>query len=139
MRKRYGIVIMLLLVATSLFARGHGETVENEMLIDVDRLEALIGESRITILDIRDQASYRKGHIPGAELLTLVEIEQRGTLYIDLGNPIVTYCSCPAEESSLSAALKLRDLGADTIYVLLGGYAAWEGKRNPIVTGSNPN
>jgi rhodanese-related sulfurtransferase len=136
MRPRQLLALVLALPLSVLYAGGRSEP--NELVIDIERFESLLENSNITILDIRDNASYLKGHIPGAMLLPLQEVETRGNEFIDIGNPIVTYCSCPAEESSLSAALKLQELGAASVYVLQGGYNGWIRDRKDVVTGSSP-
>ena len=55
----------------------------------------------------------------------------------ELGRTIITYCACPAEESSLAAAFKLQEFGAEVL-VLQGGIRAWIRERKPIVTGPQP-
>ena len=137
MRIRTLLVVGLLLISTLVYAGGKSET-DTGMVIDINKFESLLSSSQLTILDIRDNSSYIKGHIPGAYLLPLREVEERGADFINLGNPIVTYCSCPAEESSLSAAIKLQELGASAVYVLQGGYNGWIRERREIATGSNP-
>ena len=138
MRSRTLALIALFGVAASAYAGGAKETTTS-FLIDVARLEAVMRSSEVIVLDIRDSSSYVQGHIPGAILVALNEVEKVGAELIALGRPIITYCSCPAEESSLSAAFKLRELGAGTVYVLQGGYPAWVRKNKPIVTGQRPS
>ena len=132
-------IILLLLVAVSgaLFAGGKKED-DNAFLISVADFEELAKTGNIIILDIRDQASYNAGHIPGALLLPFQQVESAADQLRGRAEKYVTYCSCPAEESSLAAALKLRGEGIEKVYVLVGGYGEWIKQRKPVVTGSAP-
>ena len=139
MRRSAAIITILLTVGAAAYAGGNREKGDAALLIDISQLERMMSTEQPLLLDIRDDASYRQGHIPGAELLPLSDVQRLGPQIISMDRPIVTYCSCPAEESSLSAALALRDLGATRVYVLEGGYPAWSRERKPIIKGSSPS
>ncbi len=128
---------ILLLVFTGTFAYAGGGS-ETSVLIDVDTMEKLIAKENPVILDIRDAASYSQGHIPGAMLLPLDGVDQNADRIAGFGRPIITYCSCPAEESSLSAAMIFQQAGAERVHVLIGGYRAWIRAGKRIVKGSDP-
>ena len=128
---------LVLISASAVFVYSKGKP-ENQLLIDVEEAERLLSRESIVLIDIRDQVSYAQGHLPGAILVPLANVESMAAALIASNLPIIAYCSCPAEESSLSAAFTLRDLGASDIYVLQGGYSAWIRAKKPIVTGSDP-
>jgi ArsR family transcriptional regulator len=81
---------------------------------------------RITIIDVREAAAYREGHIPGALSIPVSELDARAADLVDTEATIVTYCSCPAEETSMYAATLLRERGFRSVAVLKGGFPEWE-------------
>ena len=60
--------------------------------VTIEELEKLTKDGKAFILDVRSQDSYDAGHIPGAKLIPLEEIEKR---FKELPREklIVTYCS----------------------------------------------
>lgn len=74
------------------------------------------------LLDVRQPEEYKGGHIPGAVLIPLGEIETRhGEL--DRSKKIVTYCR--GGSRSNAAAVELCRLGFSEIYHLEGGMLDW--------------
>jgi thiosulfate sulfurtransferase len=76
----------------------------------------------ITIVDIRDSASYVAGHITEAISLNdqnLTEFIQQA----DFDKPLLVYCY--HGHSSQPAAQFLAEQGFDEVYSLIGGYTAW--------------
>lgn len=60
--------------------------------ISVDELVKLT-ESGATIIDVRDEEVFAKGHIPNAVLIPLEDIETSAERVRGLKRPLVTYCS----------------------------------------------
>ncbi len=137
MSRRMVLFLLTALLPAMLFAGGNRESKPDEFLIDVERMERLMSTIQPVVLDIRDGASYAQGHIPGAVLMTLADLDRMAPEIAALGRTVITYCACPAEESSLAAAFKLREHGAEVL-VLQGGIRAWLRERRPVVTGSQP-
>ena len=78
----------------------------------------------VTLIDVREADQFTASHIPGALQIHLARIE--GEIpYLPKGKPIVTYCTCPAEESSGQAVQILRNGGITDAAALQGGLAAW--------------
>lgn len=78
----------------------------------------------VTLIDVREADQFAASHIPGALQIPLARIE--GEIpYLPKGKPIVTYCTCPAEESSGQAVQILRNGGITDAAALQGGLAAW--------------
>ena len=74
------------------------------------------------VLDVRQPEEYEAGHIPGAMLIPLGELEaRRGEL--DRGKKIITYCR--SGHRSMAAAIALCGLGFKSIYHLDGGILNW--------------
>ena len=81
----------------------------------------------ILVVDVRDELSFKVGHIPGAISVPLPAIDQRASEVRGLadGRPIVTYCSCLSEQTAASAAVALAKHGVTNVSVLVGGYPEW--------------
>ena len=88
----------------------------------------------LVIVDVRDPALFRRGHLPGARLAPADQWREVALELKDSTAPIVTYCSCPQEESSLRAAARFRELGVRNVRALTGGYEAWAAAGRPVVT-----
>ena len=134
--KHMTITILLFLLVAGM-AVGKGKQ-ESSFLINVEDVERIFEEGNTLILDVRDEHSYVDGHLPGAILLPLPLVEQAAGEILSLNASVITYCSCPAEESSLAAALKLKGAGVQNVYVLVGGYEKWVQQQRPVVSGPNP-
>jgi ubiquinone/menaquinone biosynthesis C-methylase UbiE/rhodanese-related sulfurtransferase len=87
---------------------------------------------KVVVLDVRDEASFERGHIPGAKLAPMSALRDIAPGLASVQTPIVAYCSCPAEETSIRAALALRKQGVQNVRALVGGYEAWEAGGNPV-------
>ncbi len=75
------------------------------------------------LLDVRQPREYESGHIPGAKLIPLGELEYR---YGELGNDrgIISYCR--TGHRSMAASTLLCGLGFENVYNLSGGIRAWD-------------
>jgi rhodanese-related sulfurtransferase len=81
------------------------------------------------ILDVRQPKEYEAGHIPGARLIPLGELETRyGEL--EKNKKIVTYCR--SGHRSMGGAILLCGLGFIDVYSMDGGMLNWE---HEILTG----
>jgi len=77
----------------------------------------------ITFLDVRQPKEYKSGHLPGAKLIPMGELDSRlGEL--DKEKPIVIYCAIGGR--SRVAAQMLAGKEFKKIYNLTGGIKAWE-------------
>ena len=108
------------------------------MLMSVEEFAELLEKEDLLVLDIRDLPTYQRGHIPGAMLLPAFDIESQAPAFAAMDKRTVTYCSCPAEESSIAAALALRKAGAKQVHVLVGGYIEWKNQGRALVIGDRP-
>lgn len=89
--------------------------------ITLEEAQELI-DHNITIVDIRDFASYQSAHIINALHINDSNIGDF-VLSHDFEKPILIYCY--HGHSSQDAASFLIDQGFDEVYSLIGGYAAW--------------
>jgi ubiquinone/menaquinone biosynthesis C-methylase UbiE len=77
------------------FDRKSEEWKSPDLRITVEEFKRLATDGKVLVVDVRDQDSYRDGHLPGAILLTLEEIvDGKGAERLrDEPRLIVTYCS----------------------------------------------
>jgi len=81
------------------------------------------------LIDVREPAEYRKGHVPQARLVPMRMLPQEGgTLPTD--RPIVLICRI-GRRSRLAGGI-LKDMGYTDIYNLQGGTLAWEAAGYPL-------
>jgi ubiquinone/menaquinone biosynthesis C-methylase UbiE/rhodanese-related sulfurtransferase len=95
----------------------------------------LVRSGDVIVLDVRDQASFERGHLPGARLAPMSALRDMLPELSKATAQIVTYCSCPAEETSSRAVLYLRKNGVQNVRALTGGYEAWAAAGNRVERG----
>jgi len=83
-------------------------------------------------VDARSEAEYTAGHIPQALLLN-EDAWDSGFFALlenwDLQQPIVVYCSSRTCDASHAIAERLKtDLDFEQVYVLQGGWEAWQNR-----------
>jgi SulP family sulfate permease len=81
------------------------------------------------VIDVREPAEYRKGHIAQAQLLPLRLIPREGST-LPKDRPIVLICRI-GRRSRIAATL-LRNMGYTEVYNLQGGVLAWEAAGYPL-------
>lgn len=102
-------------------------------VIPIDELKTALDAGQIVVIDVRSMDQYVASHIPGSMHIPVARIE--GEIpYLPKDKPIVTYCTCPAEESSGEAAMILARGGIEA-KALKGGLEAWTSLGYPIETG----
>lgn len=74
------------------------------------------------LLDVRQPEEYRAGHIPGAMLVPLGELETRYNEF-EKNQKIVTYCR--SGHRSMGAAIMLCGLGFTAVHSMDGGILNW--------------
>jgi rhodanese-related sulfurtransferase len=103
--------------------------------LTLDEFRKLQTARQVIVLDVRDESMFARGHIPGARLAPLSALKEIVAELKAAAAPIVTYCSCPAEETSGRAVAYLRKQGVETAKALIGGFDAWEKAGHPVATG----
>ncbi len=79
-----------------------------------------------TFLDVRQPGEYQTGHIPGAKLIPLPDLNDR-LGEIDANKPTIVYCASGGR--SRVAAQMLAGKGFNGVYNLTGGFKAWKSER----------
>lgn len=84
-------------------------------------------ERNYLLIDVRQPREYAEGHIPGAQLIPLPEIESR---IGELGSEqnLILYCRTGGRSAVAAALIKDAGPRQGLLYNLVGGIAGWEGK-----------
>lgn len=76
------------------------------------------------LVDIRDEDVYTDGHLPGAEHVTIEELENT-VVDRDWADEVILYCY--VGETSVQAARLIEKYGnAESVASMAGGYDAWD-------------
>ena len=98
--------------------------------IDVGQLrQRLKAEPAPFLLDVREPWEYRDGHVPGAQLIPLGELEHRVN-EVPRDRPILAICH--SGQRSFAAAAYLQRLGYTSVSNVDGGTAAWIERGFPV-------
>lgn len=83
------------------------------------------------VIDVREPFEYAAGHVPGAALVPLGQL-QRHTAGLPRGVPV--YVICASGNRSLAAAHDLTRAGVDA-WSVAGGTGAWTRAGHPVLRG----
>lgn len=84
------------------------------------------------LLDLRDGKAHREGHIAGARLVTLAELD--GVIAKQAKDAkVVAYCETGADSDK--AAGRLAAAGFTSVATLKGGLASWRADNLPLARG----
>jgi rhodanese-related sulfurtransferase len=102
--------------------------------ITAEELKALLDKDEAIVIDVRNVEDFVDGHIPGALQIPLSFVE--GEIpWFPRDKKIVTYCTCPAEETSGHAVLILQRGGLTNAAALVGGLDTWRARGFQVDTG----
>jgi rhodanese-related sulfurtransferase len=100
--------------------------------ISSEKAAAILKNIQPLLLDVRTRGEYAKGHIEGAELIPVQELQRRiGELSGKKAEPVLIYCA--TGNRSTVAAKILIDGGFRRIYNLRHGIAEWAASGLPVV------
>ena len=117
------------IAAASAMPAGH-PTFET---ITAEEVKALADRGEVVLIDVRSAEQFVGLHIDKALHIPVASIE--GEIeYLPKGKLVVTYCTCPAEESSGQAAMILQRAGVEA-KALKGGLEAWTSLGYPTAIG----
>lgn len=116
-----------------------GAAAQSADRISQQEFKQLVAAKAVSIVDTRSEHEFAEGHIPGAVSLPDYETgaatpAARKTIerLKAAGRPVVVYCACPAEGTSLRTARVLRGEGLTGARALTGGWVEWFNGGNPI-------
>jgi rhodanese-related sulfurtransferase len=100
--------------------------------VTVSELRERLGvDPRLFLLDVREPWEYVAGHVPGAELIPLGELQQRVN---EIPHDRTVFAICHSGQRSLAAAGYLLALGYGEVVNVDGGTAAWIERGYPVDT-----
>ena len=129
------VIAFVVVSALPLAARGSREAGE---LVEPDDAYELARAGDAILVDVRGPDSYAESHIAGALNVPLGEVGSRAAGLAARNRTIITYCSCPAEETSIAAADELIANGVEDVLVLRGGIRGWATQGLPLRSGTRP-
>jgi phage shock protein E len=130
------VSLLLLLLALLAACGAEAPAVGGRVVAQVEQISATDLQNRLAdaappfVLDVRNPDEYtQEGHIGGAALIPLPELEQRlGEL--PRGRPIV--CVCGSGKRSSRACTLLADQGFTQLSNMQGGMDAWKQAGYPL-------
>jgi len=87
-------------------------------------------EKDYLLVDVRQPAEYREGHIPGAVILPLMELESK-LFELPADRDLVFYCHIGGRSLSAADLAREAEVTEKKIFHLHGGIMAWDGKTLP--------
>ncbi len=101
--------------------------------LDAGETQTLLNQKPDTyILDVRSDAEFKEGHLPGAHWIPVRELRKRqAVLPENKDQDILVYCQRGGR--STRAAGMLQKMGYSNIHNFKGGMIAWETARQPVV------
>jgi len=94
-------------------------------------VQDLLSKGQAYVVDVRNEAAYKTGHVRGAKLIPYDQIVAR-IKELPRDKTIVTYCSWPNEHTSAGAVLELKKNGIENAAALLGGMDGWRNAGLPV-------
>jgi rhodanese-related sulfurtransferase len=91
------------------------------------------GKDGFTLVDTRDLAAWRQGHVPGAVHLPRRMIPMKAVDLLPTGTPVVVYCWGPGCDGATKAALALAERGYK-VKEMIGGIEYWIREGFPVET-----
>jgi rhodanese-related sulfurtransferase len=107
-------------------ASGFGEPFRR---ISVDEAKAMIERGGVQIIDVRQPAEYVTGRVPGAQLIPLDALLDRGD---ELSREQEIIFVCAVGERSAVAAEIAATVGRTRVYNMEGGTVEWVKRGYPI-------
>ena len=98
------------------------------------QLTGLINRDNALVVDLRPQADFEKGHIPGSKNVQMSQFDpENKQLTAARALPVVLVCK--SGQTASSAAGRLHKAGFERVYVLDGGIGGWQQADLPLVKG----
>ncbi len=116
------------------FRRSGGVSSEAPVMIDEKALAEKIEQKRdkkisFTLVDLRLEAEYQEGHIPGAVNLPLKKLRFLAEQTLAKADDIIFYGYSRDDQASVNAVILLRNKGFERVALLTGGIDEWKGKK----------
>jgi len=83
-------------------------------------------EKNYLVIDVRQASEYEEGHIPGAKLMPLTEVETR-LFTLPADQDLIFYCANGGRSTWAASLAGEGEVSNKTVYHLMGGMMAWQG------------
>ena len=118
------IVVVILLIFHE--SRRAGATVTPQ------QLTTLVNQQEAAVLDLRDQAEFRKGHIVNAINIPYAKLNERIAELDNLRErPVILVCKLGQYSSAVGKQLQQK--GFKQVYRLSGGISEWQVAQLPLI------
>jgi rhodanese-related sulfurtransferase len=87
-------------------------------------------EKEYLIIDVRQESEYKLGHLPGARLMPLAEVEAR-LFSLPADRDLIFYCHNGGRSQWAASLAGEGEVSEKKIYHLMGGLLAWDGTTLP--------
>lgn len=92
--RRAAAVLAVLLAVPYLPGHAQVEDISSpDLRIRWEEFSKLYDAKKIAVVDVRGEAAFEAGHIPGSRSVPLDEVEKHAAALRKLGRPIVVYCA----------------------------------------------
>ena len=121
------VVVLFLFITLSL-----NEKMQSFNAVNPAQLTQLVNQKNAVLIDVRDEDSFKQGHIVNAMNLPLEKLLTDSKSIEKLkGKPVIAYCA--RGQSSASACKHLTKQGVETVFNLSGGIGSWVTEKLPLV------
>jgi rhodanese-related sulfurtransferase len=120
------VAVLVLMAANELWTVLRGE----RQLGVVDAVR-LINDRNAVVLDVRQAAEFKKGHIINALNIPVARLQERAA-ELNRHKEQTVICYCALGHAAPQAVAQLRKLGFGTVHSLKGGISAWQAASLPV-------
>ena len=134
LRRLVWVVLLLALVATV----QAQQPVPVNMITAEELKTKLVNNEQVTVIDVRGSEGFANSSttLKGSLHYKLRRLKSRLNYSplkdLPRNREIVTYCACPKDQSSISAAQILQAAGFTRVKVLQGGWSEWLRVNGPV-------
>ena len=101
--------------------------------LSAQELTNWVNHDNARLIDIRDSALFKKGHIAGSILVDASLLSQVAAAWQDKTQAIIVICSSGV--TAIKTASQLQGLGFSKVAVLTGGIRSWQSEGLPLIQG----
>ncbi|MFV8834981.1 rhodanese-like domain-containing protein [Aquisalimonas sp.] len=129
------IFLALLLVVVWIISTEVARMTRGVKPLDTNEATRLYNREDALFVDVRSEADFAKGHLPGAINVPNGNVDQRHKrLQKHKSKPVIVYCAQGMQ--SAKAGKQLKEAGFEQVHQLRGGYLSWQDANLPIHTKS---
>lgn len=138
MKQRSLILLLIVLVAllagcgakaTPVAVNADTDLSTLPVLLDPTTVNQIRERADVLLIDVREQAEYDAGHIPGITLIPMGDIANR---LAEIPKDKTVVVSCQSGRRSNQVATFLQEQGYTNIHDLQGGFSAWQQAGLPV-------